>query len=445
MLMSPIISSLSWVLKGRNGAAATLQTLLARLCILVINIATGIITARALGPEGRGEQAAMILWSGFLAGVMTLGIPSALIYNFRHYPKEKSEFFAAALLVGTVMGVFASLVGIVFTPRWLSQYSAETTYVAQWLMLTAPLTLLQLVVAAALEANGEFATSNLLRCLLPLTTLIALVVLALASALTPFTAALAYALTGLPVFFWVLTRLWRLLHPQWWGIGTACKRLINYGLRSYGIDLVSTLSWYVDQVLVIGLLTPASMGLYVIALSLSRMLYVFQISVVTVLFPKTAALPTTEVVALTGRAVRVSTAFTLLASVAVLILGPVLLRLFYGSEYMGATAVLRILVIQVVLSGATMVLAQAFMALGRPGTVTILQGIGLGLSVPLMLWLIPIYGLVGAGLALLISSVVRLLLVLVGYPTLLEVLPPALLISREDLYFLKQKFFARSE
>jgi O-antigen/teichoic acid export membrane protein len=438
--MKALTESVRWVWRAHSGTAATVQTILTRVFILAINMATGIITARTLGPEGRGEQAAMILWPQFLAYAMTLGMPVALLYNFKRYPEEESELFSAALLLGTGLGIVATFTGVIFIPVWLSQYSMEVIRTAQAFMIFAPMSLLSVIFTGALEARHNFTVSNQVRYLPPLITLTILAGFALAHGLTPFTAGLAYILPALPIFSWMLVRLWKRYHPRWRGLGKSYQRLIGYGLRSYGIDLLSTLASQVDQALVIGLLTPASMGMYVVALSLSRMLNLFQSAIVTVLLPKAVARPVEEVVDLTGRAARTSMALTLLVAMTVMLLGPVLLRLLYGSEFMGAVPVFRILVIEVVIGGTTWVLAQAFMALGRPGTVSILQGIGLGLSVPLMLLLIPTYGLVGAGLALLGSTTARLIFVLVSYPLFLKVRPPGLIITRKDWYFMQQIF-----
>jgi len=438
-----IVTGMHWVLKGDSSTAATVQTLLAKVLILTTNMATGIITARVLGPAGRGEQAAMILWPQFLAYAMTLGLPAALLYNLKRYPDEKSELFSASLLLGTGFGFIATLTGIVFIPFWLVGYSTHVIHVAQWMMLIAPMALLGVTFSAALEAGGDFTRANQLYSLPSLITLASLSVLALAGVLTPFTSSLAYVLPNLLTVFWMLTRLWSLFQPRWVGIGRSCKRLFYYGLRCCGIDLLGMLAFQVDQVLVVGLLSPASMGLYVVALSLSRMINVLESAIGTVMFPKVAARPVEEVIDLIGRAVRVSTALTLVAAIAISILGPMVLNLLYGSKYMGAVPVFRILVIEVVLSGATSTLAQAFMALGRPGMVTILQGIGLGLTLPLMLLLIPTYNLVGAGLALLISTTLRLIFVLVSYKLILKVQPPSLLITREDFLFLQQKLFSK--
>ena len=102
------------------------------------------------------------------------------------------------------------------------------------------------------------------------------------------------------------------------------------------------------------------------------------------------------------------------------------MSLLYGREYRGANVVLRILVLEVVLSGATLVLSQAFMALGRPGIITALQVTGLALTVPLMFLLIPRFGIAGAGAALLCSTIARLIFVLVSFPVFLKMRVPSL-------------------
>ncbi len=91
------------------------------------------------------------------------------------------------------------------------------------------------------------------------------------------------------------------------------------------------------------------------------------------------------------------------------------------------------LLVEVTLSGCVFILAQAFMALGRPGVVTILQGIGLFLTVPLMLALVPHYGVMGAAVSLLISTIARLLFVFLGFRVFLNVRLPALLPEKQDL------------
>jgi O-antigen/teichoic acid export membrane protein len=417
----------------RGGVAAIAQTLLANVFILGINFGTGVITARLLGPHGRGEQAAIILWPQVFALATTLGLPSALLYNLRRHPERASQLFSVALLIGTPMGGIATVAGVLFIPRWLTQYSPEVVHFAQWAMFTAPLVLLSLTFNFVLQAREEFALFNAVRYLNPLATLLALVSLALIHDLTPFNAALAYLAPTVPIFLWMLIRLWRLYRPTWRGLGWAAKRLTSYGVRSYGVDLVGQLSLYLDRAFVVGMLTPASMGLYTVALSLAQMLNVFPNAAVSVLFPKASGRSVEEAASLAGRAARGSLTMTALAAVGLGILSPWALSMVYGREFLDAIHVFRLLLFVMVLRSVTYVLAQTFMAVGRPGLVTIPQIAGLALSVPLLLVLVPRYGLEGVGLALLISATVRFVIVLASFPLILKLRVPRLFLTSADL------------
>jgi O-antigen/teichoic acid export membrane protein len=121
-----------------------------------------------------------------------------------------------------------------------------------------------------------------------------------------------------------------------------------------------------------------------------------------------------------------------LASLPLLFFGGFLLRLVYGSTFTAAAAVLPFLVVEAIASGLTSVLAQAFLATGFPGTVSMLQGCGLLTSIPLMYWLIPKFGLPGAGCALMLSTLGRLLLVLFNFPYKLKSRPPGLIMRRAE-------------
>jgi O-antigen/teichoic acid export membrane protein len=439
-----LVDRLRWMSKGRSSSAAISQTLMVRLLILVVNTVTGMITARTLAPIGRGEQTAMGAWVLLLPAAMLIGLPNSLLYNLKRHPEEKSEIFSAALVLTIGLSGIATLVGIVMVPVWLKSYSPEVVYLARWLMLCVPLVMFTEIVRATLEANDQFAVANQLRFLPPLMTFCLLGILALTGHLTPFTANLSYFIPAIPVLIWMSLPLRQLFKIRVRRFKASARLLLSYGVRSYGIDLITSLLVQFQQVLVITLLSPTNLGLYAIALTLSNVLNVFQASIVTVMFPKAAARPVAEVVELIGRAARISTVGTLLLGLVAISLGPLLLELFYGKAYLEAVPLFRLLVIEVVLAGTTGVLAQAFMALGRPGTVAVLQGFGVALNYPLMALLIPHYGLMGAGFALLGATTARLGLILASYPLVLKVRPPSLLITKEDLQMLKQRLLHTS-
>src|SRR5579871_6639601 len=98
MTTQVLVRPLHRVLAGRTATTATAQTFLTQALILSVNLLTGIVSARSLGPSGRGELAAIML-PGMLANAMTLGLPSAVTYTFKRHPEQRRALFTAAMIM----------------------------------------------------------------------------------------------------------------------------------------------------------------------------------------------------------------------------------------------------------------------------------------------------------------------------------------------------------
>jgi O-antigen/teichoic acid export membrane protein len=422
--------------KQFSATGAFVQSAGAKLLVIGLNAATGILSARALAPAGRGELSAMILWYVFLANVFSLGLPSALTYRLRRHPEQLSELGGAALIIALVVSAVACTAGFFGMPHWLPQYSPQVLFFARLFLLNVPITVFVFLGRAAMESQGHFGASNLSLVGATAFTLVGLLFLLVTHTFTAVNAAWCYVAPGVPTVIWMGWSLYRSVRPQFANWQRSSQLLLSYGIRAYGIDLCGTLSLYVDQALVVRILRPSLMGTYVVALSLSRMLNAFHTAVVMVLFPRAVSRSAHEVLEMTGRAVRMTTLLTTLCGAGIMLAGPRLLVFLYGPEYRGATSILRILVIEVILAGVTQVLSQAFMALSRPGVITALQVIGLLLTIPLMLVLVPRFGIEGAALALLLSTTARFAFVLASFSRFLDLPHPGLLPRRADLHFL---------
>jgi O-antigen/teichoic acid export membrane protein len=249
--------------------------------------------------------------------------------------------------------------------------------------------------------------------------------------LTPLTASISYTANGIPIALWLFAELRKTIVPRLSNVLNNAKTLLGYGLPAYGIDLCGTLSLYVDQAMVLNFLEPKAMGIYAVAVSVSRMLNFCQTSVTMVLLPKAAGLEAERAVSLTARAARTSMFVT---TVGFLFLAtPLAIHILYGTDFEAAVAPLRLLLIEAVIGGTVMVLSQAALALGRPGLITGLQVCGLVTTIPLMYFLVPRYGLIGAATALLISTCLRLGLILLCFPYVLGYCIPRLWLTRNEV------------
>lgn len=433
---------MAWVLRGQGGTAATIQTFLVRILIMGLNLATGVLTARFLGSAGRGEQAAILMWGQLLGYMMTLGLPASVMYYFKKRPTEQAQILGAAVLMGLALSSVAVIVGIVGIPIWLKQYSSTVIQVAQFGMIAVPIGLTSTLIMAALDARGEFNRSNHLRYLSPLTTLAGIVIFILIHQLNPITSAIAYIVPSSVMSLWVTKNVIARIGFSIKNLIQNARSLVSYGIRSYGIDIFNVLSMQIDQALIVWMLSPKLMGMYSVALSISRLINIFQTSIVTVLFPKVAAAPVEEIVAMVGLANRISILMTTLVGSLMFAGVPYLLTWVYGSEFAEAATVTRWMLVEVVLGGSVWILSQAFMAVGYPGMVTLFQGVGLGAMVPLLLLLVPRWGLEGAGVALLLSTSLRLMFVLCCFPWVLKAKPPRFWMTQQDVLVLQKRLVA---
>ncbi len=428
-----------WVLASRSGSAQGSQVFVASVLLLAVNLGTGIITARALGPHGRGELAAITLWPQTVAYMATLGIPGAVVYYIRSLPSKGREILTAATGLSVVLGLIAAVAGVtVAAPLTLAHYGQTTLHAAQLFMLFAPAGLIALIVVGALQARLEFRIANLVGLAPPFLTLALLLAMLPAHLVTPIRAALATLIPSLLVTVVAARYVFRGYTLSTRGVTAWFKPLVGYGVRAYPMDLIGTFGASIDQAIVVGMVGPVALGWYVVALRGSRVASMIQQAVAPVLFARAAGRSKEEVVAITGRSTRVTMLFTTAGALILAVAAVQILSLIYGRAFLPATRVFQLLLLEALLSGVARIIGQAFFALGRPGTVAGLQAVGLLILVVLLIVLVPRFGILGAGLALLISTVARLIFLLGAYPLVLHARPPSFLLRRSDMAWVRE-------
>lgn len=410
-----------------------LRSIASRFTWIGLNTITGILAARALQPQGRGELAAMILWPTLVGGLTAFGLPKALIYHVRRDPKRASALAGSAALLCVLTTIIGTAIAWHVIPLWLRRQPEHTIFVAQLCLLVVPIHTLSMLGRSAWEASGHFGRSNLSQLIPPSLVIVGLGVQTWYGVLTPVSAAATYVLAGVPAFIWMLVSVARDYRPTLRGVTHMGRRLLHYGGRSYGADLAGILAHYLDQALVVGLLSSASMGIYVVALSLANVVAAVNQSVSMIVFPRAVGLTPREMATKVAQSARMGSMAGCAIGITVLTAGPFLLRVLYGSAFAAAAHILPILVFRIIIGGFGNMLRQGFLAAGRPGIVTGIQVAGIGLSVPLLLVLVPRFGLAGAAVTLLIVSIVRVSLTLACYRLILRVPMPRLWINRTDL------------
>ena len=86
----------------------------------------GVIIARALGPEMRGEYAAVTAWFGVALLIGCMGQPAALCFHVAHDPDNARSYVATSRTLMLVTGIAALTGGVLLAPL-LARGDAELT------------------------------------------------------------------------------------------------------------------------------------------------------------------------------------------------------------------------------------------------------------------------------------------------------------------------------
>jgi O-antigen/teichoic acid export membrane protein len=431
------LAALRRVLVSGSGLAHGFQSTAAALCLLVVNFANGIITARYLGPTGRGELVVLLLWPQTFAYLAGLDIASALTYQARRAANDAARLYSASCLLCLALGGVAAVVGFFLVPHIIGEAGQSVELEAQLVMLFAPVLLLTLYNVGMMYARLEIGRAGIVAVAPAVVTLIVLVTLVVSNDLTPVAATLAVLVPSAVVTAVVSVRLTVIYGFVVRGLRSTLRSLMSYGLRGYPAEVVGIAAGVIDQAVVAALLGATPVGLYVVALRGSRLLALAANAVAPVLFTRTAGKPLPDVAAAVGRVLRFVTLVSVVGAALLIVFAPQILTFLYGDSFSSASTVLRILSVEIVVSSSAVILTQAFYAVNRPGFVSLLEGASLVVLVGLVAVLIGPYGLTGVAVAVLAASVARLTAVVVSYRRVLGVPVPRALIGRADLTWLR--------
>jgi antigen flippase len=419
-------SAIGRFVRGKSAASAIAHVAVTNGFVLCLNVLTGVVAARCLGPQGRGEFAAITLWPQLLGYAFAFALPSALLYHAKKNPQNRSGIAGTAIVLSVIGGGLAFVAGESLMPLLLRKAPPDILRDARWMMLFSVTATVSTVLMALLQLEERFHLYNRIRYLPLLFTLGCLLALAVTGRLTPLSAAVAYFLPGVPIFLWLAWWAARHVRPSTAGALGSVRPLVSYSARAYGGEAAGTLLTYLDKVFLVNLLSPASYGVYVVIFNLSRVITMLSSAAAPVLLPKSAGRSVDDVTAMTGRVLSVAIPLLLVPAVGFALGGRLVLRLLYGADFTVGYWALGCLIVEAVLSSVTYVLTQPYLALNRPGVITIIQSTSLPVLAVAMWLLAPRWGINGAAVGLLATTLYRAAATYLSYRVLFRVSAPRL-------------------
>jgi O-antigen/teichoic acid export membrane protein len=207
-------------------------------------------------------------------------------------------------------------------------------------------------------------------------------------------------------------------------------------MRAAPTGLVSALLLFSDRLVLLPLLPIRELGIYAVAFSFSRVVQLVQPALQSVFLSQMAAQDAVASQRTHDHAVRLLLTALLIGCSVLWLVGEWLLGFAYGAEFIAANTIFRVLILEASLAVLSQATSQLFMARDRPGTVSTIQAVMLGVSLLLLLLLVPRYGGLGAAVALAITGVLRWITLLVAMSRVFATPLPRLYPNQEDWRFL---------
>lgn len=401
----------------------------------LLNMAIYVVIARGLGPQGAGAVALLTLFGVTVSLIINLGLGQSAIYYIgkrAYQPKAVAgNLFTMAFLIGIPATLLLAVAQPLYGPMLLD--SVPKPYVFTMVLLTT-VALARMYAEYLFAAVHDFVWNSGLNIVdLALRLVILLVLLPLGAGLEGAVAALVASTIVSTVLGWELIRRrvggWRLALDR-----TLVRRFSAYGVLSYAAVFTTYLNLRFDQFLVGYFLTLDQVGIYSVAVVLAEVAMKFANVVAKVLFAKVSSLDAESATRLTGRTLRATMALAFISVGGLALLGPWLIRLFFGEAFIGASTALRLLLPGTFLFNITQVLYSDLSGRGLPAVGMYASLTSLAVTFIGNFWLTPRLGVNGAALTSSIAYAVGAMFILTIYlRTTGEKAREVLVLSREDL------------
>jgi O-antigen/teichoic acid export membrane protein len=405
-----------------------LRTLVAGVVIVALGFINSMLLSRWLGPVGRGEIAAAMLWPNALIYLSSFGMFQATGYYAALPESRPQTIFANDLVFACLQSVAAVTVGYVALPWLLHSQSEEVVRAARWFLITVPLALVTQYGVFVLQGQMRLMAFNLLRGILPVGYLLGTVALKVAGQLTLSKIILLHIGLHTTVLAATLVTLWRAgIRPRLGMDKRLAAEMGKYGAKVQAGMVTGTVNQNLDQMVMAAWLPPGDLGLYVAAVSAATLPQVFTQAVQTVSTPGIARAETLAArVSVLQRIFQRYWVFSGVIACALAAALPLAIPLVFGAAFKGAIGPAEILLLGTFLLGAKEVLASGANALGDPWLSSKAQIWAVGVTVVMLYLLLPVIGIWGAAIASAAAYATQLIVMVHGLRRAHEIAPATL-------------------
>ena len=364
-----------------------------------LSVATAVITARALGPEGNGLYTLVILIPMIAVTFGRMGIGHAA--NFMAPKMAPDRLITNVAVISAILGLIT--VAIVLPTTILLKdifFKDLSLRIIIFISLAIPVYLFHNHLASMVQALYEIGLRNLIVMLQALTNLILLIILVV---IFDFGLPGAVIASVISICFVVLLSSALLLQKiRIKNIQlrlSLIRDLFKYGLKTHIGNVLKDLSYRLDILIISYFLPATAVGFYVAAVSLAEIVWKIPDAIGVVLLPRVANISADSAKLLTPAVCRIVFLMVVMMALCLGLFSQKAIVMFFGAEFLPSKIPLLLLLPGMISLTLWKIIATDMIAEGFPTEYSLTALISLISMVILDVLLIPQYGINGAAFA----------------------------------------------
>ena len=391
--------------KSEQFTRYSINTVVSQFSIFIIAVVTSIITARLLGPEGKGQLALVLLIPMLVVTFGRMGIGHAV--NYYAGKTTSTKLIANSLALSVLISV------LLIIPSFLTVFSVKSIFFKEvderFIIIICsfmPFYLFNNHFISLLQGLYRIDHINIISIARSAINLILLIVLIRIFSLGLTGAIIAAIVSVLLAVFLLAFFLFKEINLKEVGLDfNLMKQLLKFGFKSHTGNILKDLSYRSDILIISYFLPAASVGYYTVAVVIGEIIWNIPNAIGSVLLPRVARMDNKSAKLFTPAVIRTVLVPVTIACFMIFLLGKSIIIFAFGQDFLPSASALIILLPGIWALTVWKILASDLIAQGHPMKYSFTSGIALVTMVILDLWLIPELGINGAAIASTISYI----------------------------------------
>ena len=343
-----------------------------------LGLISSTLSARLLGPSGRGELAAIQLIPGFLAILAGIGGPQSIMFYAARTPKNAGRILGSGLAMSLAVCVPLCLIGLALQTWELGSYSQPVRIAGYLFIAYLPLNIINGFPWSTLMAACHMRAWNLLR--LQPQAMYCLIIVGVwltglrDSGFITNAYLLAIAVVCIPTT-WLVHRM--LIPGRLDCDRKEMERLLPYGFLAMLNYFPGALNQRLDQVLIAVALTLRELGYYAVAVSWAGIIHIAINAVSANFLPRVSARVGAEATDYLMFALRWTTLIAVTGCLTLGLITPTLIPAIFGNDFAMSVQPAQILLFAGIFMSMNTILGDGFRGLGRPAIPLCAESAGL--------------------------------------------------------------------